>query len=205
VPCPICEIRKPRRFCPALNAEICTVCCATGREESIDCPLSCEYLHEAHRHEKQPVYDLSKVPNQDIKVTESFLEENQVLMAFTAIAVYEGAIDSAATTDWDVREAFETLIRSYRALQSGLYMEERPANPYAAAVVERVQSQIEMIREKEKENSGTTTIRDATLLGVLAFLQRLEYSHNNGRKRCRAFIDFLSSFYNPPELDPLIT
>ncbi len=205
MPCPICEIRKPRRFCPALNAEICTVCCATGREESIDCPLSCEYLHEAHRHGKQPEFDMSKVPNQDIKVTESFLEENHGLMAFTAIAVYEGAIESAATTDWDVREAFETLIRSYRALQSGLYVEERPANPYAAAVVERVQSQIAQIREKEKENSGATTIRDATLLGVLAFLQRLEYSHNNGRKRCRAFIDFLSSFYNPPELDPVIT
>jgi hypothetical protein len=144
------------------------------------------------------------VPNQDIKVTESFLEENQVLMAFTAIAIYEGAIESAATTDWDVREAFETLIRSYRALQSGLYVEERPANPYAAAVVGRVQSQIEQLREKEQTETGTSTIRDATLLGVLAFLQRLEYSHNNGRKRCRAFIDFLNRFYNLPELDPLI-
>jgi hypothetical protein len=204
VPCPICETRKPRRFCPAMQAEICTVCCATGREETIDCPIDCEYLHEAHRHEKQPEFDMSKVPNQDVKITESFLADNEMLMAFTAIAVYEGAIESSATTDWDVREAFETLIRSYRALQSDLYVEERLANPYAAAVVARVQSQIEQIREKEKETSGTTTIRDATLLGVLAFLQRLEYSHNNGRKRCRAFIDFLSSFYNPPELSPVI-
>jgi len=206
IPCPVCETRKPRRFCPAVNGEICTVCCATGREETIDCPLACEYLREAHRHEKRPAYDIAKVPDQDIKITESFLEDNQVLMAFTAIAIYEGATESAATTDWDVREAFETLIRSYRALQSGLYVEERPANPFAAAVVARVQSQIEQLREREKEATGVTTIRDATLLGLLAFLQRLEYSHNNGRKRCRAFIDFLSTFYNPPELDsPVFT
>ena len=188
-----------------MNAEICTVCCATGREESIDCPIGCEYLHEAHRHEKQPEYDISKVPNQDIKITESFLEDNEILMAFTAIAIFEGATESDATTDWDVREAFETLIRSYRALQSGLYVEERHANPYAAAVVERVQSQIAQLREKEKEYSGTATTRDAAVLGVLAFLQRLEYSHNNGRKRCRAFIEFLSTFYNLPELSPVLT
>jgi hypothetical protein len=193
--CPICGIRKPRRFCPALNAEICTVCCATGREETIDCPVACEYLHEAHRHEHLPEYDLSKVPNQDIKITESFLEDNHILMAFISIAICEGATESAATTDWDVREAFETLIRRYRGLQIGLYVEERPANPYAAAVVARVQSRIDKIREKEKEQPGMSTIGQAGLLAVLAFLQRLEYSHNNGRKHCRAFIDFLGSFY----------
>jgi hypothetical protein len=174
MPCPICEARKPRRFCPAMQTEICTVCCATGREESIDCPVNCEYLHEAHLHEKKADFDMSKVPNQDIEVTESFLHENKMLMAFTAIAIYEGAADSDTTTDWDVREAFETLIRVYRALQSDLVVEERLANPCAAAVVTRVRSQIEQIREREKETSGMTTSRDASLLGVLAFLQRLE-------------------------------
>jgi hypothetical protein len=204
MPCPICETRKPRRFCPAIQTEICTVCCATGREESIDCPVSCEYLHEAHLHEKKADFDMSKLPNRDIEVTESFLQENEMLMAFTAIAVYEGAAESETTTDRDIREAFETLIREYRALHSGLIVEERPANPYAAAVVARVQSQIAQIREREIETSGMTTITDSALLGVLAFLQRLEYSHNNGRKRCRAFIDFLSDFYNPPETNPVI-
>jgi hypothetical protein len=33
----------------------------------------------------------------------------------------------------------------------------------------------------------------------MAFLHRLEYSHNNGRRRCRAFIDFLSDFYTAEE------
>jgi hypothetical protein len=188
-----------------MNEEICTVCCATGREETIDCPLGCEYLREAHRHEKRPDYDTLKVPNQDIRVTESFLQDNHILMAFTAVAVYEGATESPTTTDWDVREAFETLIRSYRALQSGLYVEEHSANPYAAAVVSHVKSQIEQLREREKEATGTTTIRDSSLLGILAFLQRLEYSHNNGRKRSRAFMDFLSTFYEPSQNSPVLT
>ena len=86
MPCPICGIRKPRRYCPAVSSDICAICCATGREESIDCPLTCEYLHDAHLHETKPAYDPSKVPNADIKVTESFLAQHEVLLAFVAIA-----------------------------------------------------------------------------------------------------------------------
>jgi len=175
------------------------VCCATGREETIDCPPDCEYLREAHRHEKQQPLDVSKLPNQDIEITEEFLKEHEILLAFTAIAVYEGATESGAATDWDVREALESLVAVYRALKSGLYIEPALANPYASAIVSGVQEAIEVIRAQEREKTGTTTIRDAALLGVMAFLQRLEYSHNNGRRRCRAFIDFLSDFYTAEE------
>ena len=42
-----------------------------------------------------------------------------------------------------------------------------------------------------------SSIRDSAILGVLAFLQRLEYTNNNGRKRSRAFLDFLGGFYAP--------
>lgn len=199
MPCTICGIRKPRRYCPAAGSDICTVCCATGREESIDCPLDCEHLRDAHRHETKPEYDVSKVPNQDIKVTEAFLAQHEVLLAFVAIAVFEGALPHPAATDWDVREAFEALIQTVRAAQSGLVIESRPVNPYAAAVVDRVLKKVTEIRERETAASGRTTISDAMLLGMLAFLQRLEYSHNNGRKRCRAFLDFLSTFYMPED------
>jgi hypothetical protein len=40
------------------------------------------------------------------------------------------------------------------------------------------------------------------VLGVIAFMQRLEYSRNNGRKRSRAFIDFLHGFYMPAAESP---
>ena len=38
-------------------------------------------------------------------------------------------------------------------------------------------------------------MRDADLLGVLVFLQRLELQHNNGRRRGRAFFDFLRATF----------
>jgi len=198
VNCVICGIRKPRRHCPGVHGDICTICCGTEREQSVDCPLDCTYLHDAHEHERPPELDAATLPNQDIQITEDFLRVNEILMAFLAISIFEGALKSAGATDWDVREALEALIKTYRTLQAGLYYETLPTNMFAAAIAAHVQTKMTEIKQKEIEAGGVPTIRDATILGVLAFLQRLEYSHNNGRKRSRAFLDFLRGFYNAP-------
>ncbi len=210
--CAICGIRKPRRHCPGLHADICTVCCGTEREQSVDCPLDCVYLQEAHAHEKPPDFDPDAVPNADIEVTEDFLRAHEVLLAFLGTAVYEGALEGSAQTatrvavvggsnisctDYDVREGLEALVKTYRTLNAGLYYESRPVNSFAAAILDSVQIRLADLKKREIEATGSTSIRDATVLSILAFLQRLEYGHNNGRKRSRAFIDFLGSFYVP--------
>jgi hypothetical protein len=197
VNCAICGIRKPRRHCPGLRGDICTVCCGTEREQSVDCPIDCVYLQEAHRHEKLPEIDAAALPNADIKVTEDFLRANEVLLAFLSTAVYEGALAAPGATDYDVREGLEALVRTYRTRSAGLYYESMPVNTFAAAVVTSVQERLDDIKKRETEATGRTSIRDSTVLGLLAFLQRLEYGHNNGRRRSRAFIDFLSGFYIP--------
>ena len=46
------------------------------------------------------------------------------------------------------------------------------------------------IKRRETEARGATTLRDASILGVLAFLQRLEYTHNNGRNAAGRFWTF---------------
>jgi len=206
VNCVICEIRKPRRECPGVHGAICTICCGAGREQTIDCPLDCIYLRDAHQHEKLPALDPKALPNQDIKVTEEFLLDNEVLMAYLSVSILEGALKRPGATDWDTREALESLVSTYRALQAGLYSDTRPVNVYAAEIVTHVQTKISEVRERETRSRGTTSVRDSAVLKVLAFLQRLEYSHNNGRRRSRAFIDFLTGFYIPvlPPEHPLI-
>lgn len=182
-----------------MNGDICTICCATERENSVDCPLHCEYLHDAHRHESTTRVDPASVPNGDIRVTEQFLQDNELLMAFLAVTLFEAAAQTAATTDWDLREALEALITTYRAGQSGIYYENRPLNALAARLVSSVQEKIAEIRKKEKD-AAVTGLRDADILGVLVFLQRLEYSNNNKRKRSKAFLDLLRGFYLPAEM-----
>jgi hypothetical protein len=195
--CVICGIRKPRRYCLGVHGDICSICCGTAREQTIDCPLECTYLQEAHEHEKKPDLDSTTLPNRDIEVTEDFLRANEILMAFLAISVFEGALQTPGATDWDVREALESLIKTYRTLKAGLYYETPSANVFAAAIAASVQTKLTEIKRREIEASGVTTIRDAAILGILVFMQRLEYTHNNGRRRSRAFLDFLRGFCVP--------
>jgi hypothetical protein len=93
--------------------------------------------------------------------------------------------------DSDVREALDSLVRTYRTRESGLYYETRPSNLIAATILERIQKSVEDFRQALTKRSGMETLRDADILGVLVFLESVEYQVNNGRKRGRAFLDML--------------
>src|SRR5260221_296543 len=172
--CAICETRRPKRFCPGIRAEICTLCCGTEREVTVSCPLDCEFLREARLHDKPVEMAPDQAPNRDIQVPEKFLRQNEELLAFLGQSVVGSALSTPGAADLDVREALEALIRTYRTLQSGVYYESVPQGLAAAAIYRAVQEGLPEFRRQEQERLGATRTRDADILGVLVFLQRLE-------------------------------
>jgi hypothetical protein len=188
-----------------VRGDICTLCCGAEREVSVDCPLDCEFLVEARKHDKPPSLAGVELPNRDIQVTEKFLRDNQRLLEFLSAAMLNAALGTPGVVDFDVREALDCLIRTYRTLQSGIHYESLPTNPLAGAIYSAVQGACEEFRKSEKEQLGLTHTRDADVLGTLVFLQHFELDRNNGRKRGRAFLDALHSFYAdaaPPSPEP---
>jgi hypothetical protein len=199
VKCAICGIRKPKRHCPGVHGDICTICCATEREETVDCPLDCEYLRTAHEHENPPEFDPATLPKHGIEITDELLDQNQFLVLLLGSALFEGALKTGNPADSDALEAIESLIRTYKTLDSGLYYESVPANPYAAEMYDAVQARVADLRKRDAEaRGGTSTLRDAQVLAGLVILERLEHGNNNGRKRSKAFLDFLSRFGSMP-------
>src|SRR4051812_19472938 len=130
--CAICETRRPRRFCPGVRGNICSVCCGTEREMTVDCPLDCEFLREARRHEKLEPINPDALPNAEIQLSHKFLEENEHLLIFLGRTIAMAARDPGGIVDFDVRDALDGLIRTYRTLQSGVYYDSVPAGPRAA-------------------------------------------------------------------------
>ena len=204
--CKICETRKPRRYCPGVGGDICSICCGDQREVTVNCPLDCPYLMEARLHEKLPEVNPEEIPNRDIQVTEEFLRDHEPLLIFLGVKLLDASLETPLSTgspvDSDVREALESLIRTYRTLQSGLYYESKPANLVAAAIHQKVQDAIQELR-KDLSEKGATAIRDAEILGVLVFLERIGMHQTNGRPLGRAFIDYLrASFPQKPQPPP---
>ena len=197
--CKICDQRRPRRFCPGVRGDICSICCGTEREVTVNCPLDCEHLRDARVHEKHPPVDPDQVPNRDIHVTESFLREHEQLVVAVARILLQASEETPGAADVDVREALEALIRTRRTLDSGLIYETRPANPVAANIQQLFQEELEVYRRNLTERMGMTTLREAGVLGALAFLQRIALNHNNGRQYGRAFLSFLRDEFPPAE------
>jgi hypothetical protein len=186
-----------------VSGEICAVCCGTERENTIDCPSSCEHLRAARQHEPPRELDAENLPNKDIRLTEDFVRENEHVVVWLAVAV-AGAMEKERAVDSDAREALDAIVRTYRTRESGLIYETRPQNPYAAAIQDAVRASIEDLRKRIAEERGMETLRDADLLGALVFLQRLELQYSNDRKRGRAFYDFLSGFVPAKQETPTV-
>lgn len=195
--CKICSKRRAKRYCPGLGADICAACCGTERENTVDCPLTCEHLQAARKHEQPAALDAGNYPNKDIRLTEDFIREHEHVVLWLSHALAR-AIEKERAVDFDAREALDALIRTYRTRESGLIYETRPQNPYAAAIQDELRKSIEELHKRIAEEHGMQTLRDADVLGALVFLQRLELQHNNGRRRGRAFFDFLRSYFPAP-------
>jgi hypothetical protein len=156
----------------------------------VDCPSDCEYLQEARKHEPSAEIDPATMGNPDISVTEEFLESHVMLVQAMGGAALRAAAQTHAV-DSDVREALASLIQTYRTLQRGLIYESLPANPLAANVFRAVQELVHDYLQEETRRLGMTKTRDADVLRVLVFFERLALDRNNGRPRSRAFLDVL--------------
>lgn len=193
--CAICQIRRPRRFCPGVNGEICSLCCGTEREVTVGCPLDCPHLRDARKHDRPVPLAEEQIPNREIRVSEEFLEQHEALLAATGQALVNAGLTTPGAVDFDLREALTALVRTHRTLASGLYYESVPENVVAASIFRLLQSGIEAFRREETERLGLASTRDADVLTILVFFERLELDRNNGRRRGRAFLDFLRGIY----------
>ena len=192
--CKLCEKKRARRYCPGVDGDICPVCCGTEREVTIDCPSECEFLKEARLREKPVPLTEAEFPHKEIEISEDFLREHEHVVMWISTALAR-ALEKAHGVDRDAQEALDSLIKTYKTLESGLIYETRPPNPYAASIQDDLKRAIDELNDKMTESAGMHTLRDAEVLGTLVFLERLGLHHRNGRPRGRAFYDFLRTYF----------
>ncbi|MBV9611135.1 MAG: hypothetical protein JO091_01630 [Acidobacteriaceae bacterium] len=189
--CKICGKRRARRACPAVESDICTLCCGSEREVSLSCPLECEWLQEGHRHEKPMAIRDAQLANPDITVTEEFLRTHEELLLFSIYSLLQAALRTSGAVDSDVTAALEALIQTHRTLESGLVYESRAENSIAAAVQRSFSASLTDYQKIRSERQPLSSYRNAEILAILVFLHRLAQQNQNGRPRGRLYIDLL--------------
>lgn len=192
--CPICQKRKAQRYCPAQGENICSVCCGTEREVTIDCPSDCPYLVASRTYGlERKKFDWSKLPFAEIKIPSSFAHEHVPLLNALTYTICVFARDNASTVDTDVMASLQALAESYRTLSSGLYYEKPPDHRLQRELYDKLKAGIEEFKKAEAQNTSATTVRDGDIRDALIFFTQLGATYLNGRPKGRAYLDMLRS------------
>jgi hypothetical protein len=189
--CKICGKRRARRACPAVDGDICPLCCGTEREATLACPLECEYLREAHRREKPIPLVQGQLSNPDIAVSEEFIRSHEEFLLFCIYSLLQAALQTRGAVDSDVIDALEALIQTHRTLESGLYYETRARNTIAAGVQRSFEASLADYQKLRTEREHLSPVRNVEVLAILVFLHRLGQQNQNGRPRGRMYLDLL--------------
>lgn len=202
--CAICEIRKEKRFCPAVHGRICPQCCGEQREVTLDCPSDCPYLQQAREHEKPRPADQFEPGSLflQVEVSEQFTYEREHLLMGLSYALAKAPQADRSLNDRDLIGALSALCRSYERLaNSGLHYDQPLATGAQHAVVTQVEEMLKQFREVEQKQLGYSTLRDSDVLKALVFLVRLGHGRTSGRPKSRAFIDFLIAQFPEKQSD----
>jgi hypothetical protein len=192
--CVICEIRKEKRFCPAVHGRICPQCCGEQREVTLDCPSDCPYLQQAREHEKPRSADQIDPAGLflQIEVSDQFMYEKEHLLMGLSYALAKAAHADRSLHDQDLIAALSMLATSYeRRLSSGLVYEPPLTSESQRRAVAEVEKMVAEYRAAEQKHVGYTSLRDSEVLKALVFLLRLAHGRTSGRPKSHAFVEFL--------------
>jgi hypothetical protein len=192
--CAICEIRKEKRFCPAVHGRICPQCCGEQREVTLDCPSDCVYLQQAREHEKPGAAGQVDPAALflEVEVSDQYIYEREHLLMGLSYALAKSARADRTLNDRDLIAALTAMTKTYETLvNSGLHYETPTASSAQHAVAAEISNMLKQYREAEQEHMAQITLRDSEVLKALVFLVRLAHGRTSGRPKSRAFMDFL--------------
>ncbi len=192
--CAICEIRKEKRFCPAVHGRICPQCCGEQREVTLDCPLDCPYLLQAREHEKPRSAEQIDPAGLflQVEVSDQFMYEKEHLLMGLTYALAKSARTDRSLHDQDLIATLSMLATSYqRRVNSGLHYEQPLTSDSQRRAAAEVETMVKEYREAEQKHVGYSSLHDSDVLKALVFLLRLAYGRTSGRPKSRALVQFL--------------
>jgi hypothetical protein len=186
--CPLCGTRRARRGCPALDKQICAVCCGTKRLVQIKCPSDCAWLVTAREH---PPAAIVRQQQRDVGLLVQFLRDfsqrqSQLFFLITTFLVRYEAPEFQTLLDDDVAEAMSALAATFDTASRGLIYDHRPAS----VVAERLTTALKPVLAEAGRGAGSAFERDAAVV-----LRRVEEAVGDIRAldqgNRKAFLDLL--------------
>ena len=193
--CPLCAERRARRRCPALDKQICPVCCATKRLVEIQCPSGCAYLAVAREHPSaaavwQQQRDLGLIADSMRDLSER--QSQLFFLIHTFVQRYKPP-ELHPLIDDDLAEAAAALAGTFETAARGVIYEHRPRGLPA----DRLATALRPVIAEAGARGGSAFERDAAVV-----LRRIEEAARELKavdtSSRRAYLDVLGRVLNTP-------
>lgn len=171
--CPLCASRKARRSCPALQREICPVCCGTKRLAEIQCPPDCAWLASSRAH---PPATVLRQRERDWRfLAEAVGQLSQrayaVLVLLQDVVRRHGRGAVPALRDSDIQEAAAALAATYETTARGIIYEHQATSLPAQRLLVELRAAVEDIVRRAGAGREHLVTADAA-----AALRRVEWA-----------------------------
>jgi hypothetical protein len=196
--CPLCGLRKARRACPALQQEICAVCCGTKRLTEIRCPPTCGYLQSARSH---PAAAVRRRDERELRFFASVLhgttEKQRAIFALLQTVIARHASSAIPKlVDKDVVDAAGALAASFETASRGIIYDQQPTSLPGQRLAADLRQQIEQAlhaSERPVDHDLAVALRRTETMateaaselddGPTAYLQFLERKIGKGEEK----------------------
>ena len=167
--CPLCRRRRARRACPALQQQICTVCCATKRLTEIRCPSDCRYLASAQTHPPAVVQRRQERDARFLLPIVAELQPEQYKLFFFVQHLLHGIVRAGElpVDDRTVRESAEALAKTYETAGKGIIYEHQASSPPAERLSQELRPRL-----ADPQAAGGPKARERDLAEVLRCIER---------------------------------
>ena len=159
--CAYCHRRKAKRACPALRAQICTVCCGTKRLVEIRCPVDCGYLVSSRTHPPAVVQRQQEVDRALLLPLLQGLSERQArlfLMLAAIVARHQSDL-LQKLVDEDIAQATAALAATLETASRGIVYDHRPDSLPA----QRLMTELKTLTAEVSQTAGSSIDRDAAI------------------------------------------
>ena len=176
--CPLCRRRAARRRCPALDRDICAVCCGTKRLVAITCPPDCRYLKTSQAH---PPASVRRQQERDLGFLMAMHEglsptQSDLFSAILTFVVGFSGDPLMKVVDDDLSDGAAALAATYETAGRGVIYEHRPQSLVAQRFVTDLQGFLGTLAAETHVAPGHVE-RDAAVV-----LRRLEAGARGARR-----------------------
>ena len=186
--CPLCGELKARRSCPALDRQICSVCCGTKRLTEIACPSDCVYLAVARAHPpavavRRQKHDIGSVARHMRDLSE---QQSELFFLIVTFLLGYQPPELSQLIDKDVAEAAAAMAATFETAGRGVIYEHRATSLPA----ERLAIGLKPMLVELERAGGSAFQRDAAVvLRRIAAAAQAGATEDAGNRR--AFLDLI--------------